>query len=65
MERMQTDNDFAKKIIACKDWETALPIISGEGFQFTLEEFKSLTDDICDDDLASVSGGLSVAWSYQ
>jgi predicted ribosomally synthesized peptide with nif11-like leader len=62
MERMQTDNDFAKKIMACKDWETARPLILGAGYEFTLDEFKTVQKDILDaalDDeaLQNVSGG--------
>jgi predicted ribosomally synthesized peptide with nif11-like leader len=54
---MQTDGDFAKKIIAAKDLETARQLISGEGYEFTFEEFKTLQPDLSDETLEEVSGG--------
>ncbi len=60
IERMQTDKDFAKKIIACKDWETARPIFIGEGYDFTIDELKSLTPDLSDEALEHVNGGRGI-----
>ena len=57
--RMKTDKELAKKIIACKDYETALPIITQEGFDFTKEEFKSCQNaELSDEELGQVSGGM-------
>jgi predicted ribosomally synthesized peptide with nif11-like leader len=65
MERMQTDKDFAKKIIACKDWENARPLLSGEGYHFTIEEFKSVAGlDIDDEALDKVAGGFYMSQCY-
>ena len=40
IQRMAADRELAKKIIACDDYETALPLITKEGFDFTQEEIK-------------------------
>lgn len=29
MERMKTDKELVQKVFACKDWETARPVILG------------------------------------
>jgi predicted ribosomally synthesized peptide with nif11-like leader len=57
IERMQTDKDLAKKIIYCKDWETARTLLSGEGYNFTFDELISLQDELSDEALEDVSGG--------
>jgi predicted ribosomally synthesized peptide with nif11-like leader len=57
MERMQTDNDFAKKIIACKDWATARTILKSEGYDFTWDELPPPPEAISDEELGSVAGG--------
>jgi predicted ribosomally synthesized peptide with nif11-like leader len=64
IERMQTDEDFAKKVMACKDVDTAQSVIEAAGFAFTQEEFRSLIgDDLDDEALSSVSGGRWCGYS--
>ena len=59
VERMKTDKEFAKKILACKDWETALPLITKEGFDFTHDEIKlSENAELSDEEIGQVSGGF-------
>jgi predicted ribosomally synthesized peptide with nif11-like leader len=57
IERMQTDNNFAKKIMSCKDFDSARQIILAEGFNFTHDEYKSLYLDMDDEVLESIAGG--------
>ncbi|HWR28274.1 MAG TPA: Nif11-like leader peptide family natural product precursor [Negativicutes bacterium] len=58
MDRMKTDKELAKKTIAWKDWETALPLITKEGFDFTPEEFERCQNEkLTDAELDAVAGG--------
>ncbi|MEQ8168683.1 MAG: Nif11-like leader peptide family natural product precursor [Candidatus Eremiobacterota bacterium] len=57
IERMKTDEDFAKKVAACKDAETRKAFVKNEGFEFTLEELTSYRSELTDDQLGSMYGG--------
>jgi predicted ribosomally synthesized peptide with nif11-like leader len=63
MERMNTDKEFAKIFFACKDQDTARHVIIAEGFDFTREELKSLQQELSDEALESVAGGLP-GWMF-
>jgi predicted ribosomally synthesized peptide with nif11-like leader len=58
MERMQSDKEFAKKIMSCKDWETVRHLITSEGFDFTRGELKLTQIELADDEIAAVVGGF-------
>jgi predicted ribosomally synthesized peptide with nif11-like leader len=66
IERMSTDKELAKIIIACNDYETALPLITKEGFDFTQEEIKlcqsaEFSDKkLSDEELEAISGGMGI-----
>jgi predicted ribosomally synthesized peptide with nif11-like leader len=61
VDRMKTDESFAKKVIACKDAEARKAFVKNEGFDCTVEEVKSLTGEIKKEDLASLSAGVTCA----
>jgi len=57
IERMKTDEEFAKKVTACKDSDARLALIKGDGYDFTPEEIAELRGKLSDDELDSVAGG--------
>ena len=57
LERMKTDEDFAKKVTACKDSDRRMAFIKGEGFDFTVAEISTVKGELSDEDLDLVAGG--------
>ena len=57
MERMKTDGEFAKNVTECKDSEARMSYVKEAGFDFTLEEVKTVTSELTDNMLDSVAGG--------
>lgn len=62
MERMKTDEDFVKKVTACKDAETRMALILSEGFDCTREELLKVASQLTDEDLDAVAGGGPNLW---
>lgn len=60
IERIKTDEDFAKKVIECKDAEARTAVVKAAGFDFTAEELQAWRDELSDDELDSVAGGRLV-----
>ena len=58
IERMKTDEDFAKNVTECKDAEARITYVKEAGFEFTLEEVKGVTSELTDDMLDNVAGGI-------
>lgn len=56
IEKMKTDEGFAKKIKECSDNEARMAFAKESGFNFTVEEIK-LEGELSDDDLDAVAGG--------
>lgn len=61
VERMKTDTDFAKQVIACKDTEARRALVKDAGFDFTVDELKTVmanpeNEELSDAELASVAG---------
>ncbi|MBW4055855.1 MAG: Nif11-like leader peptide family natural product precursor [Proteobacteria bacterium] len=59
LERMKTDEEFAKNVTEYKDFEASMSYVKEAGFEFTLEEVKALTSELTDEMLDQVSGGSS------
>ena len=59
LERMKTDEDFAKKVTACKDSDERMAFIKGEGFDFTVAEISTVKGELNDEDLDLVAGGAT------
>lgn len=58
IERMKTDADFRKKVNECKNTEERAKVVKEMGFNFTAQELKSCTDELTDDELSAVAGGI-------
>ncbi|MDD2582923.1 MAG: Nif11-like leader peptide family natural product precursor [Desulfuromonadaceae bacterium] len=57
LERMKTDEEFAKNVTECKDSEARMSYVKEAGFDFTLDEVKTVTNELTDDMLDQVAGG--------
>lgn len=60
IERMKTDEEFAKKVTACKDAEARMAVVREAGFDFTAAEIKETGPALTDDELSRVIGGLEM-----
>jgi predicted ribosomally synthesized peptide with nif11-like leader len=58
-ERMKKDEEFAKKVIACKDIEDRNALIQKAGFDFTASEFREAGMILSDDELDDIVGSGS------
>ncbi|HBV97168.1 MAG: bacteriocin [Peptococcaceae bacterium BICA1-7] len=59
LDRMKTDEEFAKKVTACKNADTRMAYIKNEGFNFTVAEINTVKDELSDEELDLVAGGGS------
>ncbi len=59
IERMKTDEEFARQVSNQKDNEERMKFVTAEGFNFSGEEIKKATEDLADVDLVQATGGLS------
>lgn len=59
LDRMKTDEEFAKKVTACKNADTRMAYIKNEGFDFTVAEINTVKDELSDEELDLVAGGGS------
>ncbi|HHY28044.1 MAG TPA: Nif11-like leader peptide family natural product precursor [Desulfitobacterium dehalogenans] len=57
MEKMKTDQDFAKKVMAAKDAEERRVLVKEEGFDFSTAELKEVGAELSDSELDAVAGG--------
>lgn len=57
IERMRTDEEFAKKVNACKDAEERKALVLEAGFDFTASEIENAGQELSDHDLDRVAGG--------
>lgn len=57
LERMKTDEDFAKQVIACPDNESRIKFVRAAGFDFTPEELRPLREALSDAELDAVVAG--------
>lgn len=64
MERMKTDEDFEKKVIACKDAAERMAVAKVEGYDFSVAEAREVNVECTDKELEDVAGGTSEnTWS--
>lgn len=59
MEKVQNNEDLAKRMSETKDIETKLKIARQEGFEFDLEEAKQAKNEMSDKELDQVAGSKS------
>ncbi|WP_028307983.1 Nif11-like leader peptide family natural product precursor [Desulfitibacter alkalitolerans] len=58
LEKMKTDEDFNQKVKGCVDAEERMAFVKEAGFDFTMEEIKEVSENLSDDDLDAVAGGM-------
>jgi len=58
LEKVQNDENLAKRIHEAQDSETELEIAKQEGYEFDLEELKKASEELSDEDLDNVAGGF-------
>ena len=57
VERVKTDEAFAKRVSGAASREERAEIAKAEGFDFTREELKTVTGELSVDELETVAGG--------
>jgi predicted ribosomally synthesized peptide with nif11-like leader len=58
IEKLKNDQEFAQKALACTDAEERMRFEREAGFDFTASELKMAGQELSDNDLDSVSGGI-------
>lgn len=56
IEKIKTDEGFAKKVKEFKDADARMAFVKNAGFDFTVEEIKGIQGELSDDELDSVAG---------
>jgi len=65
VERMKTDEDFAKKVATCKDSEARKEFVLSVGFDFTMDELSECTGkELTDQDLDALVGGNGCSYAF-
>ena len=59
IDRMKTDDEFSKKVTACKDAEKRMAFVQQQGFNCTPTEIKQVGQELSEEELENVAGGLS------
>ncbi|MFO8031571.1 MAG: Nif11-like leader peptide family RiPP precursor [Desulfohalobiaceae bacterium] len=58
IEKVKTDAELAKKVKESEDADSKLQIAKQEGYEFTAEEAKRVQEELTEEDLDSVAGGV-------
>ncbi len=58
LERIKTDEDFRKSVEGIATSEERMEYVKGAGFDFTKDEIVNLKDELTEEDLDDVAGGL-------
>jgi predicted ribosomally synthesized peptide with nif11-like leader len=59
VERMKTDEDFAKNVTECPDNEARKTFVKAAGFDFTMDEVKEVASELTEEELDGVAGGAN------
>lgn len=59
VERMKTDEEFRKKVLAIEDSEKRMQFVKAEGFDFSSNDIKVVLSVIDDKELRQVVGGAN------
>jgi len=57
VERLSSDEEFARKVAAIETREERAEMARSEGFDFTPEELQKVTTELSDEELDAVAGG--------
>jgi predicted ribosomally synthesized peptide with nif11-like leader len=58
IEKMNTDEDFRKKVTECKDNEARKAFVLKEGYDFTADDLK--LEELSDSELGELAAGIKV-----
>ena len=58
IERVKSDEEFAKKIVECKVVEARMTFMRDAGFDFTAAELAEVMGELSDGELDKVAGGV-------
>jgi len=56
-ERMNTDQDFKRKVTECKDEKSRMDFVTSHGFDFSKEEIEVVKSELSEEDLGNLAGG--------
>ncbi len=56
IERIKTDEEFARQVASKKDKEDRMKFVSEQGFNFTEQEIEELKNEMSDNELGKISG---------
>lgn len=59
-ERIETDEEFRKRVMALRSPEERHQYILSEGFSFTVEEIQSMRDELSEEELDRIAAGIIV-----
>jgi len=59
IDKMKTDEEFAKRIMECKDEVAWMAVVKEEGYDFPTAELGSVQGVVTDQELDAVAGGFS------
>ena len=62
IERINADEDFKKKVTACKDKKARIAFAKLAGYDFTPEEIIKASCGLRDEDLDKMAGAGSCSW---
>jgi len=65
IERMKTDEKFASQVMECKDQDSRMGFVKGEGYEFTVEEITAQQEQLSPQDLETITGGAQTTSCWQ
>lgn len=68
IEKVKSDEEFAKKVMECKDADGRLALSKDAGFDFTTEEITEVGSELDDGELDAVAGAGScrcTSWLHE
>lgn len=57
IQKLKDDEELRNRVNECNTNEEKFQVAKDEGFDFTVEEFKEVYQDLTDDELEAISGG--------
>ena len=60
MEKMRDDEDFRKSVGERATSKERMEYVKGAGFDFTKDEIANLKDELSDDDMDKIGGGMDL-----
>ena len=60
IERLKTDAGFRDRVAAAGDKEARAALVEAEGFAFSAEDINAIADELSEDELENVVGGVQM-----